>query len=493
MATAEVATPGAALAYDRSLMERAGGREPLVLGRADLASVTDDVCQICERPQPPAAWYIAFAISFPLMLMMFASLGWLVWKGIGIWGLNSPVFWGWDITHLVVWIGIGHAGTLISAILYLFRQDWRTAINRSAEAMTIFAVMCAGIFPTFHVGRVWVAYWLAPYPNTMGPMWPNFKSPLLWDVFAVSTYFSVSLMFWYMGLLPDIATLRDRATNTFSRVFYGVLALGWTGSSRAWHRYEKAYGMLAGMSTPLVLSVHTVVSFDFATSVIPGWHTTIFPPYFVAGAIFGGFAMVATLLVPARALFKLEHIVTMKHIELMNKIILATGMIVGYAYSIELFTAWYSGSPYERFAFLNRALGPYAWAYWSMVTCNVIAPQLFWFKWCRTNLVVTMIVCMFVNVGMWFERFVIIVTSLHRDFLPSSWHMFFPTAWDISLFVGSIGMFLTLFLMFCRFLPMVAIAEVKGVMPKPSHGGGHGHAPAGGPAVPAAPAVAAAH
>lgn len=450
-------------------LARAGGRDSLVTGRHDLTSVTEMICNVAERPRPPMAWYISAVFSGSLALMFFGCIGYLIVTGVGVWGNNMPASWAWDITNFVFWIGIGHAGTLISAILFLFRQDWRTAINRSAEAMTIFAVVCAGIFPAVHVGRVWVDYWMLPMPNAMG-MWPNFKSPLLWDVFAVSTYASVSLVFWYMGLIPDIATFRDRATNRVKRTIYGIFALGWTGSARNWHVYEKAYSMLAGMSTPLVLSVHTVVSFDFACSIVPGWHTTIFPPYFVAGAIFGGFAMVVTLLVPARSLFGLKDIITLKHLELMNKIILATGCIVGYAYSVELFMAWYSGVEYERFAFLNRALGPYAWAYWSMVSCNVIAPQLFWFKWARTNIWAMMAVAMCVNVGMWFERFVIIVTSLHRDFLPSSWGMFSPTWVDILTFVGSIGLFLFLFTMFCRFLPMVAISEIRAVALPPSAG-----------------------
>ena len=445
-----------------ALMREAAGRDPLVTGRQNMSTVTEAVCATIEKPVP-WPWYPAVVVTGLMAVMLLANLGWLVWEGVGVWGNQNRVDWAWDITNFVFWIGIGHAGTLISAILYLFRQDWRTAINRSAEAMTIFAVICAGIFPTFHVGRVWVAYWLLPIPNTMGSLWPNFKSPLLWDVFAVSTYATVSVLFWYMGLIPDIATVRDRATSTLARFFYGALSLGWTGSARAWHVYEKAYGILAGLATPLVLSVHTVVSFDFATSQLPGWHTTIFPPYFVAGAIFGGFAMVVTLLVPAREFFGLEDLITRRHIILMNKVILATGSIVGYAYACELFIAWYSGSSYERFAFLNRALGPMAWAYWTMVSCNVIAPQLFWFKFCRENLYVTMFVAMCVNIGMWFERFVIIVTSLHRSQLPAIWGTFSPTWVDIMTFTGSIGLFCFLFLLFCRFLPTVAMAEVKGV------------------------------
>jgi molybdopterin-containing oxidoreductase family membrane subunit len=361
-------------------------------------------------------------------------------------------------------VGIGHAGTLISAILFLFRQNWRTSINRFAEAMTIFAVMCAGIFPGIHVGRAWFAYWLAPYPSSHLEMRPNFRSPLMWDVFAVSTYATVSLLFWYMGMLPDLASLRDRATTKIRQIAYGVAAMGWTGSARQWSVYEKAYLLLAALATPLVLSVHSVVSFDFAVSQLPGWHTTIFPPYFVAGAIFSGFAMVVTLIVPARAFFGLKDLVTVRHLDNMNKFILATGSIVGFAYAVEFFTAWYSGNGYEQFAFLNRALGPYAWAYWTMIGCNVLAPQLFWFRRVRTTPWMMVAVCVLVNVGMWFERFVIVATSLSRDFLPSSWGYFTPTAVDVLMFVGSFGLFFTLFLLFCRYLPMVAMAEVKTVL-----------------------------
>jgi len=381
-----------------------------------------------------------------------------------VWGNNRPIGWAWDITNFVFWIGIGHAGTLISAILFLFRQKWRTSINRSAEAMTLFAVMCAGIFPLFHTGRPWRAYWLFPVPNTDLSMWQNFRSPLIWDVFAVSTYFTVSLLFWFTGLVPDLATLRDRATQKVKQYVFGFLSLGWRGSARHWRNYEAAYLILAGLSTPLVLSVHTIVSFDFATSVIPGWHTTIFPPYFVAGAIFSGFACVMTLLLIARWTLNLQNLITMKHLENMNKIILVTGSTVGYAYSCEFFIAWYSGNIYERFHFLNRMIGPYWWAACFMYGCNVIIPQLYWFKKMRTNLWVMFIISITTNIGMWFERFVIIVTSLHRDFLPSSWGYFRPTWVDMCTFAGTIGLFLTLFLLFARFLPMIAISEVKGVL-----------------------------
>ena len=388
------------------------------------------------------------------------AVSWLFWEGIGIWGLNQPVGWAWDITNFVFWVGIGHAGTLISAILFLFRQTWRTSINRSAEAMTIFAVMCALTFPGIHVGRVWVAYWMFPLPNQMG-MWPNFRSPLLWDVFAVSIYGTVSVLFWYVGLIPDLATMRDRAKTRTRQFVYGIFALGWRGSQRQWHHYETAYLILAALATPLVLSVHSIVSMDFAVSLLPGWHTTVFPPYFVAGAIFSGFAMVLTLMVICRWAFGLEHIVTLRHFDYMAKIMLVTGTMVGYAYATEFFTAWYSGNPYELYAFLNRALGPYAWAYWIMVSCNVISPQIFWFKKARTSIPILFAVSIVINIGMWFERFVIIVTSLHRDFLPSSWGYFSPTIWDVVCLLGSFGLFFTMFCLFVRFLPMVATAEVK--------------------------------
>ena len=439
-------------------------RAPLVLGQNDFASVTQKVCEIVERPQPPRAWYLAFGISALLTGVLFAMLGHLFITGIGVWGNNQPVSWAFDITNFVFWVGIGHAGTLISAILFLFRQKWRTAINRFAEAMTIFAVICAGLFPAVHVGRPWLAYWLFPIPNQMN-LWPQFRSPLLWDVFAVSTYFTVSLMFWYVGMVPDLATLRDRATSRVRQIVYGVLSLGWRGSARHWHHYERVYLLLAALATPLVLSVHSVVSFDFATAQLPGWHSTIFPPYFVAGAIFGGFAMVLTLLIPIRAYLGLQQLVTIRHLENMAKIVLATGMMVGYAYAMEFFIAWYSGNPTERFVFVNRALGPYAWAYWTMIGCNVVAPQLLWWRKARTTPLVLFVVALAVNVGMWFERFVIIVTSLSRDFLPSSWGMFKPTFVDLLTLAGSFGLFLCLFLLFFRFGPMFAMAEVKSVMP----------------------------
>jgi Ni/Fe-hydrogenase subunit HybB-like protein len=448
---------------DVAISQRLEFDSPLVEGEPSYRDITNSVSRITEQP-PTLAWYILFGISATFMLILFAMLGYLVFRGIGVWGNNQPVGWLWDITNFVWWIGIGHAGTLISAILFLLRQRWRTSINRAAEAMTIFAVMCAGIYPLFHTGRPWRAYWLFPIPNPELGVWPQFKSPLVWDVFAVSTYATVSILFWYVGLIPDLATLRDRATSKVRAWAYGLFALGWRGSASHWRHYELAYLILAGLSTPLVLSVHSIVSFDFATSVIPGWHTTIFPPYFVAGAVFSGFAMVLTLLLVARVAYRMEHLITMKHIDNMCKVMLATGLIVGYAYSLEYFTAWLSGNPYERFAFWNRAIGPYAWATWTMMFCNVVFPQLLWFRSMRRNVVVVFILSIIINIGMWFERFVIIATSLHRDYLPSSWGYASPTWVDIMTFLGTLGMFMTFFLLFLRFLPMVAIAEVKGAV-----------------------------
>ncbi|MRG95501.1 NrfD/PsrC family molybdoenzyme membrane anchor subunit [Polyangium spumosum] len=449
-----------------------GKRAPLVLGHRDFNAVTETVAGIVEKKTTPT-WLVLLGVAMSVLLILLGSLGKLVADGLGIWGLNNTVFWAWDITGFVFWIGIGHAGTLISAILFLFRQKWRTSINRAAEAMTIFAVMSAAIYPVFHVGRVWFAYWLFPIPNQMS-MWPNFKSPLLWDVFAISTYATVSILFWYVGLVPDLATLRDRAKTKVRSIVLGIFSLGWRGSHKNWLNYEKTYLILAGLSTPLVLSVHTIVSFDFAVSIMPGWHTTIFPPYFVAGAIFSGFAMVVSLMVLARKAYGLEGLITIKHLENMNKIILLTGTMVGYAYAIEYFIAWYGGNEYERFAFINRAFGPYKWAYWTMWSCNVFSPQLFWFKRIRTSIPAMFVISIFVNIGMWFERFVIIVTSLHRDFIPSSWTYFRPSLFDISTFLGSFGLFFTLFLLFLRFLPAVAISEVKGVMPQADPHAGHG-------------------
>jgi molybdopterin-containing oxidoreductase family membrane subunit len=437
---------------------------PLVTSGATYAEVTDQISALTEN-KPPKQWYYAMGVALPLLGLLGFCLFYLVANGIGVWGNNNPVGWGWDITNFVWWIGIGHAGTLISAILFLFRQKWRTSINRAAEAMTLFAVACAGIYPLFHTGRPWrAAYWLFPMPNELLNMWQNFRSPLMWDVFAVSTYATVSALFWFVGLVPDLATLRDRATNPIRKTIFGVLSLGWRGSATQWKHYELAYLILAGLSTPLVLSVHSIVSFDFATSVMPGWHTTIFPPYFVAGAVFSGFAMVISLMVLARWVYNLQNLITIKHMENMCKVILATGTIVGFAYGTEFFIAWYSANQYERFIFMNRLFGPYWWAYWTMISCNVIAPQFFWFKKLRTSIPVMFVLSIFINIGMWFERFVIIATSLHRDFLPASWGYFKPTWVDIGTFMGTFGLFLTLFLLFLRFLPAIAISEVKGVL-----------------------------
>jgi len=437
---------------------------PLILGNPKFGEITEKIVSIVER-KTPRVWILALLLAMSLAAVLLGSIGYLVWEGIGIWGLNNPVGWGYAIVNFVFWVGIGHAGTLISAILYLLRQHWRTSINRFAEAMTLFAVICALVFPGIHVGRIWLAYFMFPLPNQMA-MWPNFRSPLLWDVFAVSTYFAASLMFWYTGLIPDLASMRDRAKSKIRKIVLGILSVGWRGGNRQWKHYELAYLILAGVSTPLVLSVHSVVSTDFAISIVPGWHTTIFPPYFVAGAIFSGFAMVMTLSIIARRIFGLENYITVNHLEKMNKIMLLTGMMVGYAYSIEFFVAWYSGNIYEIFTFINRATGPYAWAYWTMVSCNVIVPQLFWVKKLRRSVPVMFAASILINVGMWFERFVIVVTSLSRDFLPAAWDYYTPTIWDILTFVGSFGLFFTLFLLFVRFVPIIAIAEVKGVMPQ---------------------------
>ncbi|MCD8481874.1 MAG: polysulfide reductase NrfD [Verrucomicrobia bacterium] len=458
-------------------------RRPIVENNRDFAWITDKVCGIAEG-KTPRWWWIAFIMSCMIASFTLFGLIYLVSTGVGVWGLRSPIMWGWAIVNFVFWIGIGHAGTLISAILCLLKQKWRTSINRAAEAMTIFAVACAGIFPLFHVGRVWFAWWLFPIPNH-NAIWPNFRSPLEWDVFAVSTYGTVSLLFWYMGMIPDLATMRDRTRMvfekryaeaktktaqaferfffTFRQYFYGILAMGWRGSNRHWSNYEMAYLLLAGLSTPLVLSVHTVVSFDFAVSHLPGWHATIFPPYFVAGAIFSGFGMVLTLMLPLRALFGLQDLITQYHIDCMCKICLATGTMVGYAYAAEFFIAWYGANAFEGFAFVNRAFGQYAWAYWIMITCNVISPQFFWTRWGRENLWFVWILSIFINIGMWFERFVITVTSLANDFLPANWDYYSPTAVDIFTFFGTFGLFSVLFLLFIRFLPLLAFAEIKSV------------------------------
>ncbi len=437
--------------------------EPLVTGGKKYRDVDQDICAHTEQ-FPMRRWWIAFGFALTLLGVLGVSLISLFYVGEGIVGINSPVNWGTFIVNFVFWIGIGHAGTLISAVLFLFRQKWRTAINRSAEAMTLFAVACAGIFPIIHLGRPWFAYWLFPYPNDRGPLWINFNSALSWDIFAISTYGLVSLTFWYVGLLPDLATVRDRATHPWRKWIYNAMSFGWTGSHRAWRHYESAYLILAAFATPLVFSVHTIVSFDFATSIMPGWHATIFPPYFVIGAIFSGFAMVITLMVIMRSVFNLKHYITLNHLEAMAKVILFTGMLVGFAYSTEFFMAWYSGSEYEGFIFKNRAFGPYGWSYFIMFTCNVIVPQIFWFKRFRRSIPVLFVAAILVNVGMWFERYVIVVTSLHRDFLPSSWGLYDMTFFDWSILAGSFGLFFTLFLLFVRFLPVIAMSEVKGVM-----------------------------
>jgi molybdopterin-containing oxidoreductase family membrane subunit len=436
---------------------------PLLLGDVTMAQVDRDVAAPMARI-PGRAWWIAFGFSNALLLCGMTLMGYTMYQGIGVWGNNSPVFWAFPIVNFVFWIGIGHAGTLISAILFLFRQRWRNAIARFAEAMTIFAVMTAGLFPLLHMGRPWLAHWMFPYPNDMS-IWVNFRSPLVWDVFAISANFTVSLLFWYVGLIPDLAALRERAATRFHRLAYSVLSWGWTGLNRHWRHYEHAYLILAGLSTPLVVSVHTIVSFDFATSVIPGWHATILPPYFVAGAVFSGFAMVLTVLIVVRRAFRMEHLITLRHLEHMNKVLLATGLMVGYSYCVELFMAWYSGEEFERFVFMNRITGPYGWAFWLMFSCNVVVPQVHWFKRARTSIPLMFVVSILVNVGMWFERFVIIVTSLHRDFLPSSWGMYRPTLVDFGILAGSFGLFFTLVLLFVRTMPVISMTEVKAMMP----------------------------
>lgn len=444
----------------------------VVAGRLSLAEIEELVAKPLDT-KPDKKYFIALSISGGALMIGAVCLALSFYYGLGLWGNNQPIGWAFDIVNFVFWVGIGHAGTLISAILFLLRQKWRTGIARFAEAMTIFAVMCAGLFPAIHTGRPWLDGYLLPYPNQHS-LWVNFTSPLLWDVFAVSTYFTVSLVFWYIGLIPDFATLRDRTSSKIKKTIYSLFSLGWRHSSRHWQHYEKSYMLLAGFATPLVLSVHTIVSFDFAVSILPGWHTTIFPPYFVAGAIFSGFAMVVTVLVFVRKIFDLENIITMDHLEKMNKVILATGMMVGYAYGMEFFIAWYSGVQAEQFVFVNRAFGPYAWAYWIMVSCNVIFPQFFWIKKFRRSIPVMMVIVILVNVGMWFERFVITVTSLHRDFLPSSWAYYTPTLYDFGILIGSFGLFFTLVILFTKTLPVVSISEVKAVAEgaQPSHHGG---------------------
>ena len=438
-------------------------REPLIEGNKTYGQVSREVAAPLEG-KPTSLWWGGFLFALSMLLLGVWAVSYQIATGIGTWGLNRTVGWSFDITNFVFWIGIGHAGTLISAILFLLRQKWRTSVNRSAEAMTIFAVICAALFPLIHMGRPWMAYWVIPYPNFRGPLWINFRSPLLWDVFAISTYFIISLVFWYIGLLPDLATIRDNTKSAVRKFLFGLFCLGWDGSHRTWLRYEVVYLLLAGLATPLVLSVHSIVSMDFAVSVVPGWHTTIFPPYFVVGAIFSGFGMVLTLTLVARKVMNFEEYITKKHIDVMCRIIITTGSIVGLAYLTEFFIAIYSQNEYEKFVFLNRAMGPFAWAYWIMVSCNVISPQLLWFKKIRSNMLLVFIISIVVNIGMWFERFVIITTSLHRDFLPSSWSGYTPTVIEISTLIGSFGLFFTCFFLFCRFLPAIAIGEVKGVL-----------------------------
>ena len=439
---------------------------PIVEPGHDFASVTEKISALVLTRKTPRFWWVGFAVGFLLLQLMLLAIVNLLFRGIGVWGPNVPIGWGMDIINFVWWIGIGHAGTLISAILLLLRQQWRTSINRFAEAMTLFAVACAAFYPIFHTGRPWLAaYWLFPYPNTMG-LWPNFRSPLIWDVFAVSTYATVSALFWFIGLIPDFATLRDRARSKKSAVIYGMLAMGWRGSAKHWHNYETAYLLLAGLATPLVVSVHTVVSFDFAVGIIPGWHATIFPPYFVAGAIYAGFAMVLTLAIPLRKFYKLEGFITMRHIHNMAKVMLVTGLIVCYGYMNEAFFAWYSGNQFEQYMMMNRMAGPYAVFYWTLIAINAVMVQAFWFRKIRDNVGLLFVLALLVNVGMWLERFVIIVTSLHRDFLPSSWDMYTPTRWDFTMFFGTIGLFICLLFLFIRFLPMISIFEMRTLVPE---------------------------
>src|SRR5579859_5512029 len=440
-----------------------------VEGAPPLHGITDDVARPMEA-RAGKAWWACFVVALAALLNLGGMVGYLFAEGIGIWGLNNSVGWAFDITNFVFWVGIGHAGTLISAILLLFRQQWRTSINRSAEAMTIFAVICAAMFPGIHMGRPWLAYFIFPYfPNQRGPLWVNFRSPLVWDVVAINTYLTISLVFWYLGMVPDLATLRDRALGGIKKFTFRLVSLGWNGSHRTWARYEVVCLVLAGLATPLVLSVHSIVSMDFATSVLPGWHTTIFPPYFVAGAIYSGFGMVLTLLIITRQTMHLQRYITIRHLDMMAKVTMLTGMIVSYAYLTEFFSAWYSGNLYERYHFINRATGAYAWCFYLMVLCNVITPHLLWTKKARTSVALLFVVSILVNMGMWFERFVIIVVSLHRAFLPSGWGMFYPTVFDVGILIGSFGLFFTCFLLFIRFLPMVAMWEIKGVVAHGAH------------------------
>jgi Ni/Fe-hydrogenase subunit HybB-like protein len=440
-------------------------RPPVVGPGQTFNSITRKISDIVLMRGFKKGWIFGFAIVFLGSVMLFNTIAYLLLRGVGIWGNHIPVGWAFDIINFVWWIGIGHAGTLISAILLLLRQSWRNSINRFAEAMTLFAVACAGMFPALHTGRPWMDYYLLPHPNTMG-MWPNFRSPLMWDVFAVTTYLTVSVLFWFMGLVPDLATLRDTARKKWQRVIFGVLALGWRGDARHWHRYETAYLLLAGLSTPLVLSVHTIVSFDFSTGIVPGWHATIFPPYFVAGAVYAGFAMVLALAIPVRKFYGLEDFITLRHIRNCCKVMLATGLIVAYGYVMEAFFSWYSSATFEQFMMKNRMFGPYWFMYWLLILCNVAIPSLLWWKKMRDNLVVVFIISLVINVGMWLERFVIIVMSLNRDFVPSAWRMYYPTIFDFTMFFGTVGFFLTLMFLFIRFVPMIPIFEMKTLLPE---------------------------
>jgi molybdopterin-containing oxidoreductase family membrane subunit len=448
-----------------AVAHRPDGLPPVLEPGHTFASVTDKISSVVFNRKTPIGWFIGFSIGFAGLQLLMVSVIYLFAKGTYIWGVNIPVGWGLDIINFVWWIGIGHAGTLISAILLLFRQTWRTSINRFAEAMTLFAVACAGMYPIIHTGRPWLAYWLFPYPNTMG-MWPNFRSPLIWDVFAVSTYATISLLFWYVGLIPDMATLRDRSPSRVGRFIYGLLAMGWRGSAKHWHRYETAYLLLAALSTPLVLSVHTIVSFDFAVAQLPGWHATIFPPYFVAGAVFAGFAMVMIIAIPLRRFYDLEDFVTMRHLDYMARITLATGLFVAYGYMMETFMAWYSGNIFEAYMIANRFFGPYAPLYWLLILCNVLVTQLLWFQRVRSSTTALFLVSIVISIGMWLERFIIIPVSLSRDFLPSSWGMYYPTFWDWSTFIGTMGLFVTLLFLFVRFMPMISIFEMRTLLPE---------------------------
>lgn len=447
-------------AHEPAIVSAGAGVPPVIRGTATFGSVTDQISSIVLSRPASRGWWIGFGLSFLLVMVLMWSTAYLFVYGTGIWGINVPVAWGFAIVNFVWWVGIGHAGTLISAILLLLRQQWRTSINRFAEAMTLFAVACAGLFPLLHLGRPWMFYYMVPYPSTMG-VWPQFRSPLIWDFFAVGTYATVSLLFWYVGLIPDLATMRDRAKKRFAQVVYGILAMGWCGSARHWKRYETAYLLLAGLATPLVVSVHSVVSFDFAVAVVPGWHATIFPPYFVAGAIYSGFAMVLTLAIPLRSVYRLQNLVTDRHLDNMAKVMLAAGLIVAYGYAVEIFIAWYSGHEVEEYMVKNRFFGPYAVWYWMLLACNIVIPQLLWFRRVRASVWVLFLLSLVINVGMWLERFIIVIVSLHRDFLPSAWGMYYPTFWDWATYLGTIGLFAALLFLFVRLLPMISIFEMR--------------------------------